>query len=184
MLIAMSSRLCKPGLLVLALLIVVTCAGRVPAGDSYERPCTGGDLPGLWKVVRWSSSLDRDDLNSYAAPYQWYLFGRDGTLRSVTSNRPSDDVATIRTTLESLPVTVHYTCSSSGEVRTTRKGEPGAGETWQADYVMYDTVDSSGTIHFHAGDIVMSLLGRDGQVIYKRQMRQLGGKPPRQLGPR
>ena len=168
----------------LALVLTATMVAPAAAQETYYRPCQPSDFPGLWEVVHWSSPLDHAQLASYAARHQWFLFGKDGSLRSITSNRPSSDVAKIREMLERLPVVMHYTCPKSGEVRTTRSDIADGDETWGAYHVQYDTWSPSGDVHLMAGDIVMELLDRSGKSIYTRQMRPLGGTPPKQLGPR
>ena len=165
------------------MLVMATATTAAESQASYNRPATVADLPGLWKVVQWSTFVDQSKLNSYAEPYQWYLFDNNGSLRFMTSRQPNEDAARIRQTIESLPAVIRYACSGDGKVQTTRTDLSGAEELWQAFYVTRDTSDATGKVDLRAGDIVMTLLDSSGNPLYVRQMRSLDAAPPPAIVP-
>ncbi len=167
-----------------ALFVGGNCFGDEPAAESNHRSVREADLPGLWTVVQWSAFTDESELGSYVEPYQWFLFDTSGVLRSVTAQKPSDDIAEIKKALQALPVDVHYMCPSQGTVETMRSHTPGSSELWRAFYVTRDTVDASGKVDLRKGDIVMTLMGRDRKPTYARQIRKLADVKTNDDGPK
>jgi hypothetical protein len=167
----------KPWLYVLAALLGLSATSSSPAAappqPSYHRPCKADDLPGLWKVVHWSTYVDQSKLGTYDDPHQWYLFGADGALRSTTSSEPNESVADIKKSLETLPVVVRYMCPTAGTLETIRSDANGQSELWQAFYVTAQTADPAGKLDLRAGDIVMVLKDKDNRPAYVRQMRKV-----------
>ena len=169
------------------MLAVVCCPparAAEPLTPSGNRPASSEDFPGLWEVVRWQSDVPADRLKSYAAPFQYYLFAPDGSLRSATSQTRTRNLAAISHAVELQPAVTRYACSSGGFVEIFHTDWPDAPERWHAYYVNYTRRDAEGHFYFRAGDLVMTLLDNDGRPLYVRQMRQLGVPAPPELGPR
>ena len=143
------------------------------ADATYHRPCKAADLVGLWKVVQWTTYIDKEKLNSYGHRHQWYLFSADGTLRSMTSTKPNENTREIMRTLEKLPAVISYSCAEEGKVVTTRKDLPNGSELWAASFVTKDKADAARKVDLRQGDVVMTLLDKKGRPLYVRQMRKL-----------
>jgi hypothetical protein len=159
-------------------------ASGVPEPLAAHRPCMQDDLPGLWTVVRWTTYIDPSQLNSYAAPHQWFWISLDGSIRSVVSNRPNDQVGAIRETLEAMPEVVHFTSPANGVIETTRSDQPGAAERWLAYTITANLPAGENNPEQLAGDVVMTLIDQSGKPIYTRQMRKLQGYTPPGMLPR
>ncbi len=136
------------------------------------------DLPGLWTVVHWTTYIDPGLLNSYAAPHQWFWFSIDGSVRSVVSKSPNDQVGAIRDALEAMPEVVHFTSAASGVIETTRSDQPGVTERWLAYLITANMPASENNPELLAGDVVMTLVDEDDRPIYTRQMRKLQSYSP------
>ncbi len=167
----------------LALASVCLCANHraaagVPEPSAAHRPCMEYDLPGLWSVVHWTTYIDPSRLNSYAAPHQWFWFSIDGSVRSVVSNRPNEQVGAIRETLEAMPEVVHFTSPARGVIETTRSDQPGVTERWLAYTITANLPAGENNPELLAGDIVMTLVDPSGRPIYTRQMRKLQSYAP------
>jgi hypothetical protein len=176
-------------LMAVSVALAVAMAGqRAWSADpkaSWHRPCEQADLPGLWKVVHFTSHTDKKLLDSYADAFQWYLFGDDGTLRSLSSNQPGGELGEIRKTLESQPAVIRYSCSKDGELDTKRDDAFDADERWKAFYVTHDRADPNTNVELRAGDVVMALVDKDGRTLYARQMRKVhetAVQPPGKAG--
>jgi hypothetical protein len=151
-------------------------AGSIAAAEespANHRPCKPDELLGLWKVVHWTKYADKDKLGAYVDPHQWYLFSRDGSLRSTSSSEPNENVPEIKKELEKQPVVVHYMCPTSGIVETIRSDQNGPSELWRAFFVTKDAADSTGKIDLRSGDVVMMLMGTKDRPVYVRQIRKL-----------
>lgn len=144
--------------------------------SSYHRACLAADLVGLWKVVQWTTYIDKANLNSYGHPHQWYWFSADGALRSMTSTKPNENVGEIAETLGKLPAVISYSCAEGGKVATTRKDSPNGSELWAAFVVTQDKAEAARNVDLKRGDVVMTLLGKEGRPLYVRQMRKLAVK--------
>jgi hypothetical protein len=149
-----------------------------PEPAAAHRSCAEGDLPGLWSVVHWTTYIDASKLNTYAAPYQWLLFSTDGSVRTVVSNSPNDQVGAIREALEAMPEVVHYFNPAGGVIETARSDQQGGPERWVAYVITADQAATENNVALLAGDVVMTLIDAGGQPIYSRQMRKLQGYTP------
>jgi len=159
-------------------------ADGVPEPPGAHRPSMLDDLPGLWTVVHWTTYIDPSQLNSYAAPNQWFWFSIDGSVRSVVSERPNDQVGEIRDALEAMPEVVHFTSPTRGVIETTRSDQPGVRERWLAYTVTANLPAGENNPELRAGDVVMILVDPNDRPIYTRQMRKLQSYTPPGLLPR
>ena len=177
-------RLVRVTCLALVMMGCLAARAAAPLTPPGNRPATSDDLLGLWKVMRWHTNVPVDRLKSYAAPYQYFAFGSDGSLRSATSRQPTQDLTAIANAVELQPAVTRYACSDNGFVEIVNTGWPDAPELWHAYYVNFTSRDAEGHFYLRAGDIVMTLLDNSGRPLYVRQMRQLGAPEPPELAPR
>jgi hypothetical protein len=153
---------------------LTAAAQSTNAGASYHRPADASDIAGLWKVVKWTAYfpiLEKDRLNPFYRDYQWYLYGKDGSLKSLSSTRDSNAKDVLKA-LKTAPDVVRYDLDKN-VLRTTRSDLPDRKETWSCSMIVEEKHDFSKNVALNKGDLVMSLLNRDGKVVYVRQLRKL-----------
>jgi hypothetical protein len=165
----------KSWLSVCAATFCLIASGRAvvaaPPAMPYNRPCGAEDLEGLWKIVEWSTFGDKSQLDTYADPHQWFLFGSDGTLRSMSGAETDENAAEVKKSLQKIPAVIYFMCPTPGTLETIRSDHSGQSELWKAFYVTKDT--ANGKADLRTGDVVMMLIGKDRQPVYVRQLRKL-----------
>ena len=71
-----------------------------------------------------------------------------------------------------IPLVITYTLGRNGVVSVKAKGTAEAMETWQCVTITQDRNDEDRRFAMKRGDIVMTLVGKHGQIIYMRQLRK------------
>ena len=73
---------------------------------------------------------------------------------------------------QAMTAVVTYSFNQDGMVTIKAKGSPGASETWHCVSMTQDRADDRQKAFLKKGDIVMTLVGKNGQPLYARQMRK------------
>ena len=141
------------------------------AEKSIVRTCTAKDLVGSWSLVKWNAPVHFNNPHApYVMPHQVFQFGEDGGLKSAHSEE-AFDVSPAKV-LQRVPSVVNYRVGSNGVVTVQAKERPEASETWECHTVVDNVDDQKRQVHLKRGDVVMTLLGKDGQPLYVRQLRK------------
>lgn len=166
---------------VLTAIVLTVMGGRqeawpgVSKGQGSEKPivraCTVKDVVGTWKLVKWNAPVHFNDPHApYVMPYQVFQFGEDGGLKSAHSEQAFE--GSPAKVLQSVPSVVSYQMGANGLVTVRAKERPEASETWECNAVTENVDDQKRQVHLKRGDVVMTLLGKDGQPLYVRQLRK------------
>ena len=141
--------------------------------DTYHRACTARDVVGTWEVVKWRTLVtfdEKDKGSSYFHRHQLFQFAADGTLKSMTSTRPFDDRSS--RAFARVPKVISYHFPSNGQLETTRTDLPGHRELWICHFVTRRVKDAPRQVDLRPGDVVMTLLDRQGKPVFIRQLRR------------
>ncbi len=144
---------------------------HLTAAKTYSRFCKPGDVVGIWHLVKWSSAYEFKDPNApYLLPYQVFLFSKDKVMKSAYSTKPFEgDPAKI---LKGMPALVTYAFDRDGMLTIKAKAAAGASETWHCVSITEERADKQRDAVLKKGDLVMTLVGPNGQALYARQMRR------------
>lgn len=137
----------------------------------YSRFCKAGDLVGTWRLVKFDSQYQFKDPHApYLMPHQLFSFSKDGVMKSAHSPQPfRDQPARV---LEAIPSAVNYSFEREGMVALKAKGMPTAAETWHCVAITEDRNDVQRRVTMKRGDLVMTLVGQNGQPVFIRQLRK------------
>ena len=103
-------------------------------------------------------------------PHQLFQFSADGSMKSVYSSTPfQGDAAKV---FQPMPAMVTYGLEHEGMVTVRAKGTIGASETWHCVTVTEDQRDERRQIFMKRGDLIMTLVGKDGQAAFVRHLRK------------
>ena len=146
-------------------------SSRHIAERPYARFCTARDLVGTWRVIKWTSELQFKDPNApYLLPYQLFQFSKDGAMKSVHSKR--EFTGDPMKTFQAMPAVGIYRFNPDRLLTIKAKGNPRTAETWHCSAVIEDRSDDKRQIFLKKGDVVMTLIGKNGRPLYVRQMRK------------
>ncbi|TLY16346.1 MAG: hypothetical protein E6K69_04250 [Nitrospirae bacterium] len=156
---------------VLLLAFAVPESGYAVADKPSSRFCKPQDLVGTWRVVKWTSEFQFKDPNApYLLPHQLFHFSADGSMKSAHSAKPFDGDQ--KKMFQATSAVVTYSFNQDGMVTIKAKSSPGASETWHCVSMTQDRADDRQNAFLKRGDIVMTLVGKNGQPLYARQMRK------------
>lgn len=144
------------------------------SANGYHRACTASDIVGTWEVVKWRALVtfgEKDKGSSYFHPHQLYQFTADGTLKSMTSTQPFESGSS--RALDRVPKVISYHFPSAGQLETTRTDLPSHRELWVCHLVTKHVEDASHQVDLRQGDVVMTLLDRNGKPLFIRQLRRM-----------
>ena len=156
---------------VLLLAFAVPESGYAAADKLPSRFCKPQDLVGTWRVVKWISEFQFKDPNApYLLPHQLFHFSADGSMKSAHSAKAFDGDP--KKMFQAMSAVVAYSFNQDGMITIKAKGSPGASETWHCVSMTQDRADDRQKAFLKKGDIVMTLVGKNGQPLYARQMRK------------
>jgi hypothetical protein len=137
----------------------------------YSRFCKARDLVGTWRLVKFTSQFEFKDSHApYLMPHQLFQFSTDGDMKSVYSLTPIQGDPT--KALQSMPAVVTYGFGREGIVTVRAKGTIGASETWHCVTLTEDRRDEKQQMFMKRGDLIMTLVGKDGQAAFVRHLRK------------
>ena len=156
---------------VLLLAFAVPESGYAVADKPSSRFCKPQDLVGTWRVVKWTSNFQFKDPNApYLLPHQLFYFSADGGMKSAHSAKAFDGDP--KKMFQATPADVTYSFNQDGMVTIKAKDSTGASEIWHCVSMTRDRADDRQKAVLKKGDIVMTLVGKNGQPLYARQMRK------------
>lgn len=156
---------------VLLLVFVFPDSGYAAADKPSSRFCKPQDLVGTWRVVKWTSEFQFKDPNApYLLPHQLFQFSADGSMKSAHSAKAF--AGDPKQMFQAMPAFVTYSFNQEGMVTIRAKDSAGASETWHCVSMTRDRADDQHKAFLKKGDIVMTLVGQNGQPLYARQMRK------------
>ncbi len=144
---------------------------RSAASALASRFCTLSDLVGTWRLVRFETRYQFKDPNApYLLPHQVFQFAKNGDMKSASSSKPFErDSFKV---LQSMPAQVTYGMKRNGMVVLKAKGAPDATESWHCVAMTQDRTDEVHETVLRRGDLVMTLIGPNGQPVLVRQLRK------------
>ncbi len=169
-------RAIMPVLIVYAVLVpVIGDAGDRPAAADkpFSRFCKARDLVGTWRLVKYTTPYEFKDPNApYLLPYQVFQFTADGSMKSAHSPKPFQENP--GNLFQAIPAVVTYGLERDGMVTVRAKGAATAAETWHCVAIIRDRKDEQHQVFMKRGDLVMTLMGKNGQPLFVRQLRKSG----------
>jgi hypothetical protein len=131
------------------------------------------DLLGTWRLVTYSARFRvKDPAAPYLYPHQLFQFSIDGSMKSAHS--PKAFVEPPGHILGKVPSVLRYEMDPVYPGRVTVKSD-GAGtgaETWQCLTITSDRKDPNSPVSVGTGDLVMTLVGKNGQPLFVRYLRK------------
>ena len=154
-------------LLVLAVLIGAACAGQPPG-----RFATTQDVMGFWEMLPLNNAEHVNKVNPWPLPYQWFGFYEDGTLASMArTERASYSRDQLAAILDVVKASAPKFSWSKGLMVVRYPSLPWATEYW---VVHLNTAGLELQIgKLRPGDLVMTLVDREGKPVYYRVLRRL-----------
>ena len=149
--------------------------GLAAQGNS-SRVCADNDLLGNWQLVAFDSSYRfRNPQAPYLFPHQVFQYSNQGGAKSVHSLRPI--LGSPDQVFGTVPPDMIYRVEGNGRVILKTKGREGTVETWSCTVVIQGREMAGGGSALQSGDLVMTLLGSDGQALFVRHLRKSVGRP-------
>ncbi len=141
------------------------------SAKSYSRFCKAKDLVGTWKLVQYSSQFEFKDPNApFLLPHQVFHFSEGGSMKSAYSAQPF--AADPKKVLQQMPDEVNYSFEREGMVTLKARNAPASTETWHCVTITADKKDVAHRAAMKKGDVVMTLVGKNGQPVFSRQLRR------------
>ncbi|MGH7164918.1 MAG: hypothetical protein ACREIS_05260 [Nitrospiraceae bacterium] len=138
------------------------------AAKPSSRFCKPGDVVGIWRLVKWTSDFQfKDPKAPFLLPYQLFQFSADKVMKSAHSAKPfqGDPVKMFK----AMPALVTYAFDRDGMLTIKANGSA-ASETWHCVWMTENRADEQRQTLLKKGDLVMTLVGNNGQALYARQM--------------
>ncbi len=147
--------------------------GRAAAGNPFPHFCKAHDLVGTWNLVKYTTPYEFKAPNApYLLPYQVVQFTANGNMKSAHSPKPfRENPGKI---FQAIPAVVTYSFERDGLVTVQAKGAAAAAETWHCVAMTQDRNDEEHQVFMKRGDLVMTLVGKNGQPLFVRQPRKSG----------
>jgi hypothetical protein len=152
---------------------VAMAAPNDSAGSAkgYSRFYKAQDLVGTWKLVQYSSQFEFKDPNApFLLPHQAFHFSEGGSMKSAYSAQPFS--ADPQKFLQQMPDEVSYSFERDGTVTLKARNAPASTETWHCVTITADKKDEVHRAVMKKGDVVMTLVGKNGQPVFVRQLRK------------
>ncbi|NOY75573.1 MAG: hypothetical protein GXP32_07250 [Kiritimatiellaeota bacterium] len=144
------------------------------SGAAYSRLCAERDLRGLWSVVKWSPYMrvkGADWRESLFLRHQWFEFDGDGHLKTVASNKKMNRDTVVKL-LGKTPWGVDISFKRDGFCEISSESKKYPGSVWRCALITRDIKIQSRKLDLRKGDVIMTLLGDDENILYFRQMRK------------
>ncbi|MDR4478575.1 MAG: hypothetical protein R3B37_02330 [Nitrospira sp.] len=141
------------------------------AQGRLSRACSGNDLLGNWQLVTFNSSYRfRHPQAPYLFPHQVFQYSNQGGAKSAHSLQPilgrSDEM------FETVPLDMTYQVARKGRVLLKARGGEETLETWSCSVVTQDREARGDAGALRRGDLVMTLMGSEGQALFVRHLRK------------
>ena len=143
--------------------------------SEYSRLCEKSDIIGFWKVIKWTPyfHIPAKDWNKPAfMKFQWYLFYDNGTIKTLFAQKEFTN-AEVEKKLKDPKSPLLFKFENRGFLRITSSEEKSLNEHWRCALVTRDISEKSMNINIEKGDILMTLLSKNDDVLYVRQLRRV-----------
>jgi hypothetical protein len=150
---------------------------EINTAASYSRLCSLADVEGLWKVVKWTAFFElkpADWKNTVYLRHQWILLGSKGEFRIIGSNMKMD-TDKVERKLHKLPVVMLLSFDRPGVGVLISKKPDIADSKWRCAVVTKNVTSKKFGVDLKKGDVIMTMLAPNGNVVYFRQMRRPRG---------
>ena len=151
----------------------------INTSSAYSRLCSLDDMVGFWHVIKWTPyyPVSPKDWKKMAyMKFQWILVGSKGEFRTFGSNMRKDDDK-VEQTLHKAPVVMLLTFDDEKGIATMVAKDKGVDKTrWRCSLVTKDVSNRQLGVELKKGDIIMTMLAPNGNVVYYRQLRRVA--PP------
>ena len=138
---------------------------------SYSRSCTPADLLGTWRLVKFASPYRfKDPRAAYLLPHQLFQFSPDGGMKSAHSALPITEQP--ERVFSRIPGSISYAVEQESLVTVRAPEAGGAKETWQCVAIVRDATHQEPRMKMKRGDVVLTLVGKQGQPIIVRLLRK------------
>jgi len=163
-----------------ALVVMVSAVGlAMPAQAAYKRAkpysrfCNPSDLVGTWRLVKFGTPHQFKDSHApYLLPHQMFQFQKDGSMKSAHSAIPLPDDPT--KVFQAIASESTYSFVKAGQVTMKAKGAEAGSETWHCVTITEDRKIEAQQVFMKRGDLVMTLVGKNGEPAFTRQLRKGG----------
>jgi hypothetical protein len=168
---AFLAALCSMTLLAVSEVAVAAATKDTGSAMAYSRFCKAQDLVGTWKLVKYSSQYEFKDPNApFLMPHQVFHFSDRGSMKSAYSAKPF--AGDPKKVLQQVPDEVNYAFEREGLMTLKAKSAPAGAETWHCVAITVDKKDDVHQAAMKKGDVVMTLVGKNGQPVFVRQLRK------------
>ena len=145
------------------------------SGMAYSRLCEERDLRGLWRVVKWTPYMEVKGAD-WRLPmflrHQWMEFDGSGHLRTVAANKKISDGEAEKLLRKALwKLTITFKRLGFCVISSEKARYPGA--VWRCALITKEIKSSPTKLDLKKGDVVMTLLGDDENILYFRQLRKI-----------
>ena len=141
------------------------------APASSSRSCTAEDMLGNWNLLTFESSYRfKQPQAPYLFPYQVFQYSSEHGAKSAHSRTPI--LGSPDRVFEGVPLDLTYQVEPGGRVVLKTKGQDAVVEVWSCSVVGQDSRAPIGGTALRRGDLVMTLLGSQGQVLFVRHLRK------------
>lgn len=138
---------------------------------SISRSCTPADLLGTWRLVKYASPYRfKDPRAAYLLPHQLFQFSPDGGMKSAHSALPITEQPDL--VFSRIPRAISYAVEPDSLVTVQAPEAGGAKETWQCVAIVRDASLQEPRLKMKRGDVVLTLVGKQGQPIFVRLLRK------------
>jgi hypothetical protein len=161
-------------LIVLGALFAGPARAAEDAAREVLRPCTRGDLIGVWAMIRLGTapSVRADASDPAFYPYQRYAFSADRGLRHLTAPAPVGPEE--QKAILSAPATITWTIDDKGRLLTRKAGAP-APEIDACQILLAKVSDPRSPVPGLPGDLLLTHYGEDGKPVVRRLLRKMSG---------
>jgi hypothetical protein len=137
----------------------------------FSRFCKAQDVVGTWKLVKYSSQFEFKNPNApFLMPHQVFHFSDRGSMKSAFSAKPF--AGDTKKVFQQVPDEVTYAFEREGMMTVKAKSAPANQETWHCVAITADKKDEVHQAVMKKGDVVMTLVGKNGQPVFVRQLRK------------
>ena len=138
---------------------------------SHSRSCKQADLPGIWRLITYDAPYRFKNAHApYLQPHQLFQFTSDGGMKSAHSPVPLREDPT--RVFAGIPQDITYTFDRDGLLKVQGYRTAETKETWRCVAIMRDRHDREHHFVMKRGDILMTLLGTNGHIVFMRQLRK------------
>ena len=135
------------------------------------RSCAGEDVLGNWSLVTFDSSYRFQNPQApYLFPYQLFQYSSERGAKSAHSRMPI--LGSPDRVFETVPQDMTYRVEQGGRVLLKIGGHDEVVEIWSCSVVTRDREARGGGSDLQRGDLLMTLLGRNGQALFVRHLRK------------